>query len=403
MRLEFASNEMVNIFENNMKFVILKRALFEIENKLIKEAIAIKIDALNVVYKVLINMYNDSNESEQESLLNNEKFILNAFEMYQNTISIIVFTRDIKINFKKIYKEKYVQVFREDVLSFWKELTDNNKALSKDRTFIKMFDEIHDYALKNNQDLFIKNISLLKGLFRGVKDSCLGNYDRMIPKDKYAGFNRWNPEGRAFLYLGYAESENKDKVNNSIETCCEELRMKNGEIVTICRFEPVKFNGKVLDFTIDEGIVGREEYILNESINNDLQKILSDEKLIEKCKELKGLGENRKLKKLIKNKVSNKADRKKVERYISTMFIHDIVESIFLPVEEDKDSYLPFHLFVNYLIDKGYCGVIHKSTRMDLINKKGKNVILFNPMDSEPIKGTMKLFTKKDNKLVEVK
>ncbi|WP_294365106.1 hypothetical protein [uncultured Clostridium sp.] len=403
MRLEFATNEMINIFDNNLKFVILKKAVCEIRNKLIKEEIAVKIEALNTLYKAVIYICNDYNDNIEDSMLNNKEFVLYAFEMYQNVISTIVFIRNTKINFKKIYKEKYVQVFRTDVLNFWNELTVNNKTSSNNRTFIKMFDEIHDYALKNNQDLFSKNISSLKVLVRGVKDSCLGNYDRMIPKDEYAGFNRWNPKGKAFLYLGYAENESKDSINNSIETCCEELRMRNGERVTICRFKPVKSSGKLLDFTIDEDIVGIEEDILNESFDNDLEKILSNEKLIEEGKRLKQSGEKRKLKRLIKTKINNKADRKKIERYISTMFIHNIVESIFLPIEEDKDSYLPFHLFANYLIEKGYCGVINKSTRMDLIKKKGKNVIFFNPLDAEPCEGTMRLLTKDGNVIIEEK
>ena len=73
-------------------------------------------------------------------------------------------------------------------------------------------------------------------------------------------------------------------------------------------------------------------------MNNELEKMLNDEKLLEKGKRLRELGEERKLKRLIKSKVHNGSDRKKIERYISSMFIHDIVEAIFLPVEEDKDS-----------------------------------------------------------------
>lgn len=56
-----------------------------------------------------------------------------------------------------------------------------------------MFDEIHDYTLKYNSDLFSKDLDSLRGLVRGVKVNCLGNYDIMAPKDEYAGFNRWNP------------------------------------------------------------------------------------------------------------------------------------------------------------------------------------------------------------------
>lgn len=392
MRLLIETNEMVKVFENDTKFIILQKTLNDIQDKSMKEQIGLLINRYNYSFGIIKNAIVE--------MFSVEEFLQYSLEFYLNTISINFF----HLNIKERYKKKYIQVFRSDILSFWQELKNNNEASTKDRTFIKMFDEIHDYALKNNNDLFSKNLSSLKGLVRGVKESCLENYDRMIPKDEFVRFkNRWNPEGKAFLYLGYAESESSSKIKNSIETCCEELRMKNGEVVTICRFKTAKKNGKLLDFSIDESLVDIQEEIINQSMNSDLEKILNDEKLLEKGKMLKELGENRKLKRLIKSKIHNGRDRKKIERYISTMFIHNIVEAIFLPVEEDTDSYLPFHLFANYLIEKGYCGVIHKSTRMDLLKKKGKNVILFNPLDAEPIEGTMKLFTKKDNKIIEVK
>lgn len=403
MRLEFATNEMVNIFDNDMKFIVLKKAIYEINNPIIKKELAIRIEAFNTFYKVIIDMFRNPHGSFEDSLLKDSKFIYNSFEMYQNAISSIIFTRDIKFNFKKAYKQKYVQMFREDILDFWNESSLKENILCGDRTFIKMFDEIHDYTLKFNEDIFSKKLSSLKELVRGVKESCLENYDRMIPKDEYSGFNRWNPPKRAFLYLGYSENEDYSEVSNSIETCCEELRMKAGEIVTVCKFKNLNKNSRLLDLSIDESIVDIQEEIINDSMNNELDKILNDEKLLEKGKMLREAGEERKLKRLIRSKIRNRSDRKNIERYIGSMFIHDIVESIFLPVEEDKETYLPFHLFANYLIDKGYCGVIHKSTRMDLLKKKGKNVILFNPLDAEPIEGTMKLFTKKDNKIIEVR
>lgn len=391
MRLLIETNEMVKVFENDTKFIILQKTLNDIEDKSIKEQIGLLINRYNYSFGII--------KSAIVEIFSIEEFLQYSLEFYLNTISINFFY----LNIKERYKKKCIQVFRSDILSFWQELKNNNEASTKDRTFIKMFDEIHDYTLKFNKDLFSKNIGSLKGLVRGASGNHLNDYEWMIPKDEFAGFNRWNPKEKAFLYLGYAESESASKIKNSIVTCCEELRMKNGEIVTICRFKTAKKNGELLDFSIDESLVDTQEEIINQSMNNDLEKILNDEKLIEKGKMLKEMGENRKLKRLIKSKIHTSSDRKKIERYISTMFIHNIVEAIFLPVEEDKDSYLPFHLFANYLIEKGYCGVIHKSTRMDLIQKKGKNVILFNPLDAEPIEGTMKLFTKKDNKIIELK
>lgn len=390
MRLLIETNEMVKVFENDTKFIILQKTLNDIQDKSMKEQIGLLINRYNYSFGIIKNAIVE--------MFSVEEFLQYSLEFYLNMISINFF----HLNIKERYKKKYIQVFRSDILSFWQELKNNNEASTKDRTFIKMFDEIHDYTLKFNKDLFSKNIGSLKGLVRGASGNHLNDYEWMIPKDEFAGFNRWNPKGKAFLYLGYAESESSSKIKNSIVTCCEELRMKNGEVVTTCRFKTSKTNGMLLDFSIDESLVNTQEKIINESINSELEKIVSDENLIEKVKTLKQSGENRKIKRLIKSKINNRTDRKKIERYISVMLIQNIVEAIFLPVDEDKDSYIPFHFFAEYLINKGYLGVIHESTRMKKCGKNGKNVILFNPLDAEPMEGTMKLFTKINDKIIEI-
>jgi len=73
-----------------------------------------------------------------------------------------------------------------------------------------------------------------------------------------------------------------------------------------------------------------------------------------------------------------------------------IDEAVFLPVEKEDDpeqkAYISFHYFAKFLQSKGYAGVIYRSTRMDKIGHQGKNVVLFNPSDVEPVIGSMKVY-----------
>jgi hypothetical protein len=73
-----------------------------------------------------------------------------------------------------------------------------------------------------------------------------------------------------------------------------------------------------------------------------------------------------------------------------------IDEAIFFPVDKHIDpglqAYIPFHHLAKYLQNKGYSGVIYRSTKMDLKGLQGKNVVLFNPLDVEPVIGSMKIY-----------
>lgn len=64
MKLLFTTNEMVNIFNRNMKFVVLQKTLLEIKNELIKEEISKKLDAFNIIYKALKVICNDFSDTE---------------------------------------------------------------------------------------------------------------------------------------------------------------------------------------------------------------------------------------------------------------------------------------------------------------------------------------------------
>ena len=73
-----------------------------------------------------------------------------------------------------------------------------------------------------------------------------------------------------------------------------------------------------------------------------------------------------------------------------------IDEAVFLPVDIKEDpelkAYVPFHYLANYLISKGYSGILYRSTRMNKIGLKGKNLVLFNKEDVTYVHDSMNVY-----------
>ena len=83
-----------------------------------------------------------------------------------------------------------------------------------------------------------------------------------------------------------------------------------------------------------------------------------------------------------------------------------IDESIFEVVDKSDDptlkAYLPFRDFSQYLIDKGYDGVIYRSTRMNKIGMKGKNLVLFDKSHATFKDNTMQKYKYSSGKYIEL-
>lgn len=399
MKILIETNIMIDIFNKNSKFLILQKALLSVKYLNQKMLLCDELQRLNNGFRKVQRVF-------PSEVFIYEEFIDFSLNFYLDRLTIA----SLATNIKEIYKDVNIREFRKDILEFWNELKENKTVLKEGRNFIKMFDEVHEYALKHNRDLFIKDLTSLKELYRGANGNYYGDYERMIPKDKYAKDNRWNPDGKAFLYLGLnEENSNNDDINVGIQTCFEEIRAPKGGEVTICRFRAKNKACKLLDLTIDKEIVNYQENSLYEYIEESIDSLLGNNKFKKKAIDLAGNGGTKRMRKLIEKNVKNKVNKDKVvvTKYVSTMFLFNINEAIFLPVEKEKDpkleAYIPFRFFAEYLMEKGYGGIIHKSTRMDMKGKKGKNVVLFNKEDASVCANSMQLYKREDNKDVRIK
>lgn len=92
---------------------------------------------------------------------------------------------------------------------------------------------------------------------------------------------------------------------------------------------------------------------------------------------------------------------------IALWFLGTIDTSIFKLVDKVNDpklkAYIPFRVFSQYLIEKGYDGIIYRSTRMNKVNLKGKNLVLFNKDHVTYMDGTMKKYKYSKGKYMEIK
>lgn len=73
-----------------------------------------------------------------------------------------------------------------------------------------------------------------------------------MPDPAYCHDNRWNDDGVAYLYLSY-DNENKEcqGIKQAKKTCFEELRGKEGEQLSVCKFKAIHKRVKILDLSYD--------------------------------------------------------------------------------------------------------------------------------------------------------
>lgn len=401
MRYEIELNNMVETFNGYYKFKILRDVLKNKQYEPIKEYLLIYIESYNKVIPVFMDIIvKGHNEAFQHIY---DIFFDIYMKMFRGRLAELELKLKYKygkncffINIEELYRKKYVDNFKNDILDYWNESKIGDQ-LVEDRDFIKMFDEIHDYALVKQKNIFVIKLRKLKYLYRGARENHFGDYERMIPKSEYCRNNRWNPDGIEFLYLGcdYKCSTNEN-MNIIQRTCCEELRIKKGQDVTLCRFKYTNPEAKLLNLCIDDTYVNEELRKLDNILYDKLEKFKHDEKIMLHIIALLKQNDREELERYIKIKTKSISEKKNIERYVSTLLISNIVDAIFKPVDEievpELKAYIPFRLFSVYLMRKGYQGIIYKSTRMDLIGQEGKNVALFNKNDATYWENTMEVY-----------
>ena len=362
----------------------------------IRKLIYILVHALNDICKAILDICNDFSESQKALMIDN------FFELYLKYLQrYSYFIGDVD----SIFKDTYRKNLQCQIFNHWSSMVEKKSDTVLEKNFLEVFDDIHESCISKYESIFVKRLGDLKNLYRAQRGKHFDNYERMIPKEEYVkNKNRWNPEGVAFMYLGFDEEiKQYDEVINFIEkTCFEELRLKKGEYVSICEFKPVKSEGKIINLCYEdisyEEIERKSEEFMNMITKVEINELLTNKKYHEEI--INSMKKEEVIKKIIEKEFKKKQVRsiigKETEIYLANLIMKSIDEAVFLPVDIKEDpelkAYVPFHYLANYLISKGYSGILYRSTRMNKIGLKGKNLVLFNKEDVTYVHDSMNVY-----------
>lgn len=274
----------------------------------------------------------------------------------------------------------------------WKNIMESQDGF---RSFKEIFDDFFTQCMEVYKDKFFHELSDTDILCRVVNDKYKINKERFIPWDNTSTLNRWNPPGKTYLYLSFATKRKKynSELDLSEYICLEEYRAEKGNRYYFCNFKPIK-KGVILDLSYND-ISLREikNYLLD--YQDDLgakmfQELMCDSSAMEKYKNRK------KLIKAIKG-VQRKyeVDKGIIEENLAKQYLKIVCSCIYKKVDEtdvDKkeQAYRSFWTLARYLEEKGVTGIIYPCTRTKKI--QGKNLVLFDKYDAEPIESSIREF-----------
>lgn len=282
------------------------------------------------------------------------------------------------IGAKKIISEQWGDVFSS---------TDGEK------TFMDIFDDVFVNAIEKYPDKFIYELKDTDVLCRMVtlKDC---DEQRFIPLPESVSQNRWNPPGKAFLYMSYGNEPHQYNAELTLEerVCLLECRTEPDTDCSFCNFKPVN-PGKILDLSFNDVELSHYRHILGEFKNRSVASILQEMFLDEIV--MNHMHDERYIKREIKKRAKNmKGLELTTAESIVKQYLKMICSCIYFKVDgtdqEKENAYRSFHMLAAYLNTKGITGIIYPCTRDEKI--KGKNIVLFEPSDAEPIIGSIRRY-----------
>lgn len=275
----------------------------------------------------------------------------------------------------------------------WKDINSSDDSL---KTFKEIFSDVFENCLSKNKNKFFYELSDSDVLCRVVgNDNPPFDKDRFIPWPSKTN-NRWNPPGKAYLYLSYSPKEEKysDKLSVNEYVCLEEYRAEKGKKYHFCNFRPKK-PGMILDLSYNDVSLRQIKNIVelhqNDVATKIFDEIMNDPKAIEKYKNNKR-GLTKKIRSL-QNK--HPIEKRIVEESFAKQYLKMVCSCIYKKVDETDElkreqAYKSFQTLALYLEEQGVTGIIYPCTRTKKII--GKNIVLFNVNDAEPIEESIRDF-----------
>ena len=189
------------------------------------------------------------------------------------------------------------------------------------------------------------------------------DYNRFIPDANYINDdNRFSPPKVEWLYLAFAPGYESlaGSISVAEECALKECRASSGEHFALCDFEAnEKFaNDLVIDLTIAKEksfpeIQNHLNFRMRQIRHTEYDPAIIDEKLQE-------------------NNVE----------FLMNVYAKLLADQIFLPIGSADKSlmYAPFQCMAQYILSKGYSGIVYAST----VYPAGNNIVLFDKTAAHP-------------------
>ncbi len=270
-----------------------------------------------------------------------------------------------------------------------------NNVLSEGmETFIKVFDDAFNTAFEAYPDAFFVTLKPDDVLSRCVLESSC-NEDRFVPWPNKTQ-NRWNPPGKTFLYTAPKDQEIDGcptELSGGEYICLHECRTPINKDVCFCDFKP-SVGGKILDLSYNDEPLYKYRRMIDEEVEKGatgaLSVLMHDQVLFNNFYDEKFRD------KRIRAEIENHATSERVLMVsIAKQYLKGICDCIYTKVDEtDVDAkeraYRSFHILANYLETKGVTGIKYPCTRLP--GMLGKNIVLFNIHDANPVMGSIKQY-----------
>ncbi len=260
------------------------------------------------------------------------------------------------------------------------------------KTFMKVFDDVFTTAIEKEPEKYIYSLKDTDILCRMVKEKDCDE-QRFIPLPNSRSQNRWNPPGKAFLYMSYGREEHEYSRDLSLEqrVCLLECRTEANTDCSFCYFEPT-VSGKIFDLSFNDSELTDYREMLNQHeqkvIADAVNGMLQDEEIVARA------ADEKYIKQEIKKRIHCSKTKSVVTEATTKQYLKLICSCIYYKVdgteEEKEKQYHSFHILSAYLQSKGITGIIYPCTRDESI--KGKNIVLFEPNDAKPIIGSIKRY-----------
>lgn len=183
------------------------------------------------------------------------------------------------------------------------------------------------------------------------------------------------------------------KLKLSEYICLEEYRAKKNNKYYFCNFRPVN-EGVIFDLSYNDVPLRRIKNILLDYQDSLASKMIQE--LMANPNAMQKYQNKNKLKKDIKKmQIKHEVDKDIIEESIAKQYLKMICNCIYKKVDETDDAkkelaYKSFWALAQYLEEKGVTGIIYPCTRTNKVH--GKNLVLFNKYDAEPVESSIRAF-----------